>query len=221
MPCQDFCCPAFAKNVDGELTGRNPDLVYPIHPIFRRINFNGPNGGILSPLDYTILKPSLQLASLFLESDSMVLFLIKLFDGDVQTGNGLSVPRSMLMVEHPEGGPLFQAWDVHAAFYSGQGELSAHNRNRAAQILTMMADVGTFRLDGDHDEPGLEGSAQIAHASLNHALHNFFLWGCRSVICINHPLGKIKTALRKLQSLDQAYIAKTAPLRSVLCTQST
>ena len=193
--CLDFCCSAFANHIDPELTGRVPDLTNALLPIFRRTNFTSADGTIISRDDYDILRPSLQLASLFLQSDPMTIFLVKLFDGELRTGNGILIPRDDLMWDNPGGTP-FQAWDVHVTLPEDQGKLNDQMRKRGVQILTKMADMVGFELGAEREEPGgIGGSSTITSEPLSANLRKFFPWGKKSVIWIDNPLGVIRDAL--------------------------
>lgn len=83
----------------------------------------------------------------------------------------------------------------------------------------MMADMVTFHLEGDPEEPELEGSSVMANGPLNAALQQFFPWGCGSVVCLNHPLEKIKAALRKANnSASSVHVEGCTPARRMLQT---
>ena len=88
QPYQDHCCSSFVTFKD-ELITKTPDLTHSIHPIFRLSNFNS-----IPDDDYELLKRSLQLASLMLQSDAVLPYIIRMFDGEVRTAIGHSIPLS-------------------------------------------------------------------------------------------------------------------------------
>jgi hypothetical protein len=189
--CDDYCCSLFANFVDDELT-KTPDLTNHIHPIFRRTNFNG---GELSRDDYELLKPSLQLASLFFESESLIPYLVTMFDGKVQTENGITIPRSQVTMPNIKG-KLEQVYDVYSAPHPGQGELNDQTRKRASEILTAMGDMVTFNVANDLEE-GEGGFTQTVRGRLKGKLGKTFPHGCRSTVSIDDPVGKIRLATDK------------------------
>ena len=189
--CDDYCCSLFANFVDDELTKR-PDLTNHIHPVFRRTNFNG---GALSRDDYELLKPSLQLASLFLESESLIPFLVTMFDGKVQIENGETVPRSQVTRINIEG-EVEQVYDVYIVPHPGQGELNDQTRKRASEILTAMADMVQFNL-ADNLAEGEAGFTQTVRGRLKGKLRKIFPHGCRSTVSIDDPIGRIRLATDK------------------------
>ena len=190
--CNDYCCSLFANFVDDELT-KTPDLTNHIHPIFRRTNFNG---GQLSRDDYELLTPSLQLASQFLESESLVPFLVTMIDGKVQTESGLTIHRSQVAMFNDEG-KVVQVYDVHTAPLPGQDELNDQTRKRASEILKGMADMITFQIDEDL-EGNEGGAAEAVRGRLKGKLKQIFPNGCRSSVSIDRSkLERIRTAMAK------------------------
>ena len=180
--CQKLCCAPFATFQDKQIT-RTPDLTNTIHPIFRRNNFTN-----ISQRDYDLLRPSLQLASLLLESDALLSFILTMVDGEIHLANGESLPYSLLNLQDNNGDPRV-AWDVHAAPRAGQNEVNTQNRQRVSGILTSMADMITFDV-GDLDAEDelvsdYAGSTTKTNGCLTHPLQQAFPRGCRSRIFIN------------------------------------
>ena len=195
-PCQNCCCSPFGAFQDEEIT-RTPDLTNPIHPIFRRNNFTN-----ISQRDYNLFRPSLQLASLLLESDALIPFILTMVDGEIHLANGTSLPYSLLKLQNTGGDPTV-AWDVYAAPRAGQTEINVQNRQRVSEILTAMADMITFGV-GDHSAETEVSSSSLGyvatlHGCLTYPLQQAFPRGCRSYTSIS---ANMLTWLQRMTSQD-------------------
>ena len=174
-PCQDHCCASLVTFKD-ELITKTPDLTNAIHPIFRRSNFrtfkhNSSDGSgcsdndsecsddsNLSPDDveftdeyYELLRPSLQLASFMIQSDAVLPYIIRSFDGEVTTGLGTSIPSSQHHYEMSDD-EIFSLWDVHLSSQPDQVELNPQNRQRVAQILNAIVEMMEIEIGNPHRE---------------------------------------------------------------------
>lgn len=145
--CKRYCCSSFATYKDDIIT-KISNLSNDIHPIFRRSNF--PHN---SDEDYEFMLPSLRLASLMLQSDAALPFILKIFDREVHAGDNHSIPLSQYFFENmnPE---WFAAWDNHLEWQSEQTEVNTQNRRRVSHILTHAANAVQFDV---RDDDGLEG----------------------------------------------------------------
>jgi hypothetical protein len=189
-PCQDYCCSSFATFQDEQIT-RTPDLTNPIHQIFRRSNFTN-----ISQRDYDLLRPSLQLASLLLQSDALIPFILTIVDGEIHLGNGTPIPYSLMNVQDTDA-DFCLAWDIHAAPRAGQTEINAQNRQRVSQILAAMADMIELRVGDvcpeDEVAPNTSGYAAKLDGCLTRPLQQTFPRGCSSRIFVNaHMLSWLK-----------------------------
>ena len=169
--CESICCSAVMDYEDNPATN-SANLDNPILPLFKRENFS-------ADLDYTVLEPSLRLASHLLTSNSLVPYILTLMEGDVRDPLGRPCFRPSYEYMESQRG-LWSVWPR-----TGMDEVNARTKGRVARILTDLSDMVTFDLlpSDETYETLLAGCEPMEDPSY---VHPSFPFGCKSTIWLSH-----------------------------------
>ena len=176
-PCHDYCCSAFATFKDNPVFD-SADLDNDIHPILQRDKFP-------QQLDYSVVEPSLRLATHLLQSDAMVVYVNAMFDGEYRSSDGKIADLSCLEYLFADGDTRFDKANI---FYPkpGQEQANLYMRARAAIFLEQLADMVDLDFMTDPTDQQNHGAlARRVESPLSFDCFQAFPGGCRTRIDLN------------------------------------
>ncbi|KAF2167796.1 hypothetical protein M409DRAFT_53760 [Zasmidium cellare ATCC 36951] len=176
-PCLKYCCSAFHTYQDVELA-KASDLTNDIIPLFARDRYR-------SKIDYSVLEPSLRLASQLLSSGGAASWLVTMVDGDIHfvrgTAKGARVQWSEIdSMRDSVGIAIFPQLARHLK--EGYFQDVEKTGERAAHILQNLSNM--IDIDFANLPPDVRGYSKAVEGPLGPDLMTHWPRGVRSQVFV-------------------------------------